>query len=82
MVTKGEALQMLGFGSLLSSAFEGERQQQWETVAGRGALSSVINLVQIPGSWTLTPVYLLCTSRELGFLSPCQCPMLKLLALE
>lgn len=34
MVTKGEALQMLGFGSLLSSAFDGERQPQWETVAG------------------------------------------------
>lgn len=40
MVTKGEALQMLGFGSLLSSAFEGERQQQWETVAG--GLSQVL----------------------------------------
>lgn len=74
MVTKGEALEMLAFGSILSSAFDGEWQQQLEAVAG-GSLKCYKS-VQILGSWTLTPVYLLRTSRELGFLSPCQCLVL------
>lgn len=34
MVTEGEALQMLVFGSILSSAFDREWQQHLETVAG------------------------------------------------